>query len=216
MKQKRIIILIGPPGSGKGTQADLLVQKNKYNQLSPGMMLREEIRNKTAIGRQAAPYVKSGKLVPGNLVVEIMLGKIKHSRRNIILDGFPRSLDQAEILDKFFKARAFLKYVLEIDVPNSDIYKRIGGRRSCNCGKVYHLELNPPKKRGLCDACGAKLKTRSDSKEAVIRERIGVYDNQTRPLIKFYKKRKEYEYIKVDGRPEIKKVHERIYKKLMD
>lgn len=214
MKKRHLYILVGPPGSGKGTQSELLQKKLNTNYYSVGEILRREVNNKTSLGKKVAPYLKSGKLAPSELVAKIMFQKLKRSRKSLIFDGYPRSLEQAKLLDHELDRLEIGKIVIEIHLPSTKIVERIAGRRYCVCGKTYHLKYKPSRIKGVCDKCGGRLKTRSDAKPEVIKARLNIYNKKTKPIIKFYKHHKSYLYEKVDGNQDIEEVNKDIMKLL--
>ncbi len=186
-----IAVLLGPPGSGKGTQAKRLAPRLQALHLSSGDILRAEKAAGTELGRKATGYMDRGELVPDSLIIEMMLGKMTQERgKSILLDGFPRTLPQAEALDAGL-ARHGLKIdrVVNIDVPDNEIERRMTGRRSCGvCGAVYHVEFAPPKAVGKCDKDAADLIQRNDDKPEVVRKRLVTYHQQTQPLVDYYHK----------------------------
>ena len=177
------IILLGPPGCGKGTQAKKISEKYNLSHLSTGDILRKAVAEKTELGLKAKEYMDKGKLGPDALVLELIKPSLSD---DIILDGFPRNLNQAVMLKKIFRIDA----VLSIGVDFNVLVKRLTGRRSCRCGAVYHIEYNLPKKEGVCDKCNSKLYQRDDDKEEVVVERIETYKKETKPLIDYYKKQR--------------------------
>ncbi len=177
------IILLGPPGCGKGTQAKKISEKYSLSHLSTGDILRKAVAEKTELGLKAKEYMDKGKLGPDALVLELIKPSLSD---DIILDGFPRNLNQAVMLKKIFRIDA----VLSIGVDFNVLVKRLTGRRSCRCGAVYHIEYNLPKKEGVCDKCNSKLYQRDDDKEEVVVERIETYKKETKPLIDYYKKQR--------------------------
>lgn len=180
---KSVIVLLGPPGSGKGTQGELLSEKLGYTRLSTGDMLREAVRNGTELGKQAKSYMDSGALVPNELIINLMKEKIAQAEGGVILDGFPRTVEQADALDQQLK----VDLALNLDVPDDELINRLTKRRSCpDCNAVYHLIYNPPKTEGVCDKCGGKLYQRDDDKEETVRNRLKVYRENTMPLIGYY------------------------------
>jgi len=187
------LILLGPPGSGKGTQAKLIVEKYGIPQISTGDMLREAVAKGTELGKKAKEYMDAGKLVPDEVVIGIVKERLKQSDcdKGFILDGFPRTIAQAEALDKMLdELGKNIDAVINIQVPEEEVVKRIVNRRSCrNCGAVYHLIYKPPKEEGKCDKCGGELYLRDDDKEETVRARYGVYREQTEPLIDYYQKK---------------------------
>ncbi|MHA1376899.1 MAG: adenylate kinase [Candidatus Helarchaeota archaeon] len=182
------IVLLGPPGAGKGTQARKIVEKYGILHLSTGDMLRQAVRDKTELGKTAKGYMESGKLVPDNLVIGIINERLKmpDCAKGYILDGFPRTLNQAIELDKHEKIDA----VIFIDVPFEELVHRLAGRWSCpKCGAVYNLKFTPPKKQGICDSCMSPLVQRDDDTEATVRKRIKTYQEQSEPLINYYEEK---------------------------
>lgn len=180
------LVLLGPPGAGKGTQAVRLSDHFGVPHISTGDILRRHVAEKSDLGKEAERYVRAGKLVPDALVIEMVRKRLtqKDARKGFILDGFPRTADQARALDGMVKIDAALLLFLDPE----DLIKRSTGRRVCeDCEAVYHLLTNPPKKPGFCDQCGGKLMIRDDDKEETIRHRIQVYEDQTKPLVSFYK-----------------------------
>jgi len=185
------IILLGPPGSGKGTQARFIIEKFSIPQISTGDILRDAVKRKIELGLMAKEYMDAGKLVPDDLVIKIVEERLKRDdcKEGFVLDGFPRTLPQAESLDKILaRMNEKIDYVINIEVPEEDIIKRMSGRRVCkNCGNVYHLLFNPPKIDKKCDLCGGELYQRDDDKEETVRKRLKVYKKDTEPLINYYK-----------------------------
>jgi adenylate kinase len=183
------IILLGAPGAGKGTQAESI--KAKYGgipQISTGDILRQAVRDGTEIGKKAKSFMDAGKLVPDDIIMDIMKDRLKKPdcAKGYILDGFPRTINQAEKLEKISK----VDIVINIDVSSESLLKRLTGRRSCpKCGASYHLVFNPPPQPGKCK-CGEPLIQRDDDKEETVRKRLDTYQNQTKPLIEYYSKRK--------------------------
>lgn len=178
------LVFLGPPGSGKGTQAVKLSTEKGYAHISLGDLLRKEMHDGTEIGKRITEYMNAGKLVPDEITIEITRKTIAQ-KDNWILDGFPRSLVQAEAFDQMQKN---LDKVIYFDVDENLVVERLSGRRSCKaCGAVYHVKYNPPKKDNLCDRCGQALYQRADDNESAIRTRFHVYSEQTKPLIDRYK-----------------------------
>lgn len=201
----KTIVLLGPPGSGKGTQTEKMCSELKLTKISTGDLLREAVRNNTPLGIQAKSYMDAGKLVPNDLVIALVKEKMANVRGGVILDGFPRSLEQAEMLDRISK----VDVVVDIQVNEENLVKRLTLRRTCkSCNAVYHLEFNPPKKKDVCDKCGGELFQRSDDTEKTVRERLRVYKEQTLPLTEYYSK-KGILY-KIDGEGDIDTVYNRI------
>jgi len=207
MKTK--IVLLGPPGSGKGTQAERLDDELGLTRLSTGDMLREAVRNQTALGKEAQKYMDSGKLVPNDLVIGLMKDKMSTLKGGFILDGFPRTVEQADALGTVVN----IDVAVNLDVDDEELVKRLTNRRSCpDCNAVYHLIYKKPKKDGICDKCGAKLYQRSDDTEKTVRERLKVYRDNTFPLIKYYEDRKKL--VNIDGKGDIEDIYANIKKAL--
>lgn len=187
-------ILLGPPGCGKGTQAKILIDMYGVPQIATGDILREALKKGTPLGVQAQSYMDKGQLVPDELVIQIIEERLKQADcgSGFILDGFPRTIAQAEALDKTLTGMGLtLEYVFNIDVGDEELVKRLTGRRICkSCGASYHLAFNPPREDDRCDACQGELYQRDDDKEATIRNRLKVYQAQTAPLIDFYQEQK--------------------------
>lgn len=185
------IVLLGAPGSGKGTQGSRIAKKYGIPQLSTGDILRAAIRNKTPLGQKADVYMNRGSLVPNELILDLMAGRMKEAdcRNGYILDGFPRTVPQAEGLDKILAGGGIkLDAVINIGVSESDVLARLGGRRQCEkCGAVYHVEFSPSKQGDKCDKCSGPLYQRDDDKDATIKNRLRVYNEETAPLIGYYK-----------------------------
>jgi adenylate kinase len=211
------LIFIGPPGSGKGTQAKRLAMSHGIPHISTGDMLREAIAEDTALGRQAAPIVASGALVSDDLMLGIIRDRLQKedAKRGFILDGFPRTLVQAEGLDKIVVGNGGDNLrVLQLLVPDEAIVKRIVLRRSCsNCGAIYHLENNPPANDSVCDRCGAEVMARPDDNETAVRKRLEAFHQQTIPVATYYKAKNALR--EVDGIGPIDEVFERIEKSLL-
>jgi adenylate kinase len=185
------LVLLGPPGSGKGTQAKKMVEHYHIPQISTGDMLRAALKEKTPLGLEAKQYMDQGRLVPDEVVVGIVRDRLKASdcAGGFILDGFPRTVPQAEALGETLQAiHRGIDHVISIEVDKEELLKRLGGRRTCrSCGAMYHLLFDPPKKEGVCDTCGGELYQRADDREETIRARLKVYDEQTAPLIAYYR-----------------------------
>ncbi len=206
------IILLGPPGCGKGTQAKILIDTYHIPQISTGDILREAIKKGSPLGIEAKTYMDQGSLVPDQLVIGIIEERLQQAdcARGFILDGFPRTVAQAEALDSTLsKAGLKLKYVFNIEVVNEELIKRLTGRRICRkCGESFHITFNPPEKEGLCDSCGGELYQRDDDREETIRNRLKVYQAQTAPLITFYEEKDILH--SVDGVGSIEEIKERL------
>lgn len=183
------IILLGPPGSGKGTQAKMLMEIYTIPQISTGDILRAAVANQTALGKQAKECMNKGALVPDELVVKIVEERLKERDcgRGFILDGFPRTVAQAEALDRL---NIKIEAAVNVAVGNDELMKRLTGRRTCRtCGAMYHIYFNPPRRDGVCDTCSGELYQRDDDKEETIQTRLAVYAQQTNPLISWYQKK---------------------------
>ena len=185
-----ILVFLGPPGAGKGTQAKLLSQRMGFLHLSTGDLLREAVKNQTPLGKKAKEYMDRGELVPDGLIVQL-IEETMPKDGNVILDGFPRTVNQALALEEMLKGKGEkISKVLFFDVPDEVIIDRLSGRRVCSkCGAVYHVKYNPPKVEGVCDLCGGSLVQRDDDREEVVKKRLEVYRKQTQPLIEFYQDR---------------------------
>lgn len=186
------LILLGPPGVGKGTQADKLIDRYDIPQIATGDMLREHVRKGTELGHSAKGYMEAGKLVPDNTIIEMVKTRLQEpdTRNGFILDGFPRSVPQAVGLTALFKELdAELDAIIALDVNHDMILARISARRTCkDCGAVYNLTNNPPKKLGICNRCGGtNLYLRTDDKPETIKDRLLVYDRHTQPLFAYYR-----------------------------
>jgi adenylate kinase len=183
------VILLGYPGSGKGTQAKVLSQKFGLFHVSTGDIFREELAKKTPLGQEVASYMSSGRLVPDKLVLDVLKARLATETRGLLFDGFPRTVEQAESLDAWFESRSMpLDAVVFINVPEAEVAKRLGDRRTCSgCGKIYNLGSQPPAKADVCDVCGKPLITREDDKPEVILRRLQVYRDQTEPLLAYYR-----------------------------
>ncbi len=189
----RTLIFIGPPGSGKGTQAARLADRLELVPLSSGDTLRNEMEADTEIGRQAAQYVKSGTLVPDEIITGVMLAAIQRqpASAGIVLDGFPRTVPQAEALDEgLAQLGRRIDAVIDFEIEDARLAERIVNRRICkNCGATYNVQFCPPRQSGVCDRCGGELIQRVDDTEETVRTRLATYRQQTTPLIEFYDRR---------------------------
>ena len=187
------VVLLGPPGAGKGTQAKLLQEAFAACQISTGDILRKAVTEKTPLGHEAAQYIDRGALVPDDVIVKLVAERLKDKdcEKGFILDGFPRTIPQAESLDAILKEmRLSLNRVLSVQVPRAVIIERLAGRRNCKgCGALSHMVFNPPKKAGVCDSCGGELCQRHDDEEETVANRLKVYENQTAPLVNYYRQR---------------------------
>ena len=201
---RKRIILLGPPGAGKGTQAKLLAAKNGLAHLSTGDILRDEVTRDTELGRKAKGYMNRGDLVPDELIIDMIEGRLDKDG-GFILDGFPRTVTQAEALEKI----TAIDVVINIALTRDEVIRRLSSRRVCrDCGKIYNLLYNSPKNEGVCDACGGNLFQREDDRRDVIENRYDVYIDVTAPLINFYKERGLVK--DVDGSQATEKVSDQI------
>ena len=184
------LILFGPPGCGKGTQAKMLIDAYHIPQISTGDILREAVKQGSPLGLEAKTHMDQGSLVPDSLVIKIIEERLREAdcKRGFILDGFPRTTAQAEALEATLSNLGLrLEHVFSIEVGDEELIKRLTGRRICRqCGESYHIIFNPSKKEGVCDSCQGELYQRDDDKEKTIRNRLKVYQAQTAPLITFY------------------------------
>ena len=184
------IIMLGAPGAGKGTQAKMIADKYGVPHISTGDIFRANIKNGTELGMEAKKYMDQGLLVPDELTVRILLDRVAQDdcKNGYVLDGFPRTIPQAEVLDsELTKLGDHIDYAINVDVPDENIVKRMSGRRAClTCGATDHIEHVPPKKEGICDVCGSELVLRDDDKPETVKNRLNVYHEQTQPLIDFY------------------------------
>ena len=184
------IIMLGAPGAGKGTQAKMIAEKYQIPHVSTGDIFRANIKSGTELGEEAKKYIDQGFLVPDELTVKILLDRIAKDdcKNGYVLDGFPRTIPQAEELDKALSEIGdAIDYAINVDVPDENIVRRMSGRRAClACGATYHIAHIPPKKEGICDTCGQELVLRDDDKPETVLKRLKVYHDQTKPLIDFY------------------------------
>ena len=185
------LLLIGPPGGGKGTQSKFLIDCFAIPQISTGDMLRENIHNNTSLGQEAQKYIKSGQLVPDSIILDMMKKRLAEEDccNGFILDGFPRTIPQAEGLYNLLKGmNQKLDHVIVMDLPDNLIITRLSNRRSCKgCGQVYNLVFEPPAIAGKCNNCSEELYLREDDNPATIQQRLSVYHQQTKPVIDYYK-----------------------------
>ena len=184
------IIMLGAPGAGKGTQAKQIAAKYNVPHVSTGDIFRANIKEGTALGMEAKSYMDKGQLVPDELTVKILLDRVAKDdcKNGYVLDGFPRTIPQAEVLDEAVtKLGETIDYAINVDVPDENIIRRMSGRRACvACGATYHIVNVPPKKEGICDVCGEALIVRDDDKEETVKSRLETYHQQTQPLIDYY------------------------------
>jgi len=210
------IILLGPPGSGKGTQAKLLSKRYGIPHIAMGDILREEVARKTPLGEKVNVYMSKGELVPDEIVIEVLKKRLQEAdcTNGFILDGFPRTLNQAKALDNMLsELNLKIDAVIYIEVPDEEIMKRLSLRRTCKvCGRIYNLHYNPPKQDGKCDVCGGELIIRDDDKPEVIKNRLKVYNEQTKPLVDYYENHRLL--IRINGVNTIDSVFQQIVEKL--
>ena len=200
-------VFLGPPGSGKGTQAQALAQALQVPHISTGEMFRAAVAAQGELGKRIDGLLKAGQLVPDNVTNELIAERLQQpgATSGFILDGYPRSLVQAEFLSQL----APDTQALLIDLPDAEAVRRIAGRRTClKCGAVYHLNYQPPQQTDVCDKCGSALEQRNDQTEAVLKERLLIYHQQTEPLVEYYRQRGVL--VTVDGSPAIPEVTARI------
>lgn len=208
------IIMLGAPGAGKGTQAKLISKQLNIPHISTGDIFRLNIKNKTEIGIEAKKYIDQGLLVPDILVINLVLDRLKSDdcKNGYVLDGFPRTFPQAEALNDYLNTfNKNINYVINIQVPDENIITRMAGRRVClNCGAIYHMKSNLPKKENICDVCDKPLILREDDKEKTVLKRLTIYHKQTQPLIEYYYHKKLL--VNVDGTKSLKNVTDEIRK----
>ncbi|MGE0614077.1 MAG: adenylate kinase [Bacteriovoracia bacterium] len=201
-----ILLLLGPPGSGKGTQAKRLVTEKGWPQLSTGDMLRAAIAARSKLGMEAKAFMDRGELVTDAIVVGLIKERIQNPdcKNGFILDGFPRNIPQAETMDQMLAASGRkLERVIFFEVDDADVIERLSGRRSCpKCSAVFHVKFTKPKSDGVCDNCGTALVQRDDDKESVIKNRLEVYRKQTAPLVDFYTKKNILKQINASESPD--------------
>ena len=184
------IIMLGAPGAGKGTQAQMICDKYNIPHISTGDLFRSNIKSGTELGKKAKEYMDKGQLVPDELTVELLLDRVakEDCKDGYVLDGFPRTIPQADVLDKeLTKLSDKIDFAINVEVPDENIVRRMSGRRAClKCGATYHIEHIPPKQEGICDRCGSELVQRDDDKPETVQNRLSVYHEQTQPLITYY------------------------------
>lgn len=210
------LVLLGPPGVGKGTQASNIVKKYNIPHISTGDILRDNIKNQTELGKTAKDYMDKGLLVPDELVVSIMKNRLLEDdcKNGFLLDGFPRTVEQGKELDQVLLDMGIkLDKVINIKAADEVLIERITGRRICKaCGATYHMTFNPPKAEGICDVDGETLYQRDDDKVETVKTRIGVYEEQTAPLIKYYDDQNLI--LNIDGTQAIDQIFEKIVNSL--
>lgn len=206
------IIMLGAPGAGKGTQAKRIAEKYQIPHISTGDIFRSNIKEGTELGMKAKTFMDQGMLVPDEITIGMLMDRIQKDdcTNGYILDGFPRTIPQADSLTAALKERGdAIDYAVNVDVPDENIIRRMSGRRAClNCGATYHIVYNPPKKEGICDICGSNLVLRDDDKPETVEKRLNVYHEQTQPLIDYYQKAGVL--AEVDGTQDMDKVFEDI------
>lgn len=204
VQQQKVIILLGPPASGKGTQASRLAAELKIPHISTGDLFRENIKNNTELGQQVKSIMDAGKLVPDEIVLDMLFDRVARPdcANGYVLDGFPRTIPQAESFDKRLSDKQKV-IVLNLDVKDETLIKRTAGRLSCKaCGHIQNKYFSPPAKDGVCDKCGGELVQRPDDKEEVVKERLRVYNAQTQPLIAYYTKQNKLKTINGEKSPD--------------
>ncbi|MGC1401959.1 MAG: adenylate kinase [Thermodesulfobacteriota bacterium] len=206
------LILLGPPGAGKGTQAKMMIDKYHLPQISTGDILRAALKERTPLGLKAKEYMDKGLLVPDEVVIDIIRERLKEPdcRNGYILDGFPRTVAQAQALDKVLAdMHSGIDHVISIEVEKGELIKRLTGRRTCRqCGRGYHVIFDPSLNKDLCDKCQGELYQRDDDNEDTVRNRLDVYDSQTFPLIQYYKDKNLLRSI--EGQGSIQQIFDRI------
>ena len=210
------VVFLGPPGAGKGTQAKFLEKKYGACQVSTGDILRKAVHDRTAVGKKAAGYLEKGQLVPDEVMLNLVAKRLreKDCAKGFILDGFPRTVAQAEGLEGILGELGWkLDSVLCMQVPEGVIIQRLSGRRSCKkCGSLYHMVLNPPQREEFCDRCNGELYQRDDDREETIRARLHVFETQTVPLVHYYRKRGLLR--EIDGVGSVEEIRARVFREL--
>lgn len=206
------IIMLGAPGAGKGTQAQMIADKFNIPHISTGDIFRANIKNGTELGKKAKEFMDKGQLVPDELTVQLLLDRVANEdcKNGYVLDGFPRTIPQADVLgNELTKLGDKVDFAINVDVPDENIVRRMSGRRAClKCGATYHIEHIPPKKEGICDKCGSELVQREDDKPETVQNRLSVYHEQTQPLIDYYDKKNILKT--VDGTKDMQEVFSNI------
>jgi adenylate kinase len=210
-----VIILLGPPGAGKGTQCKRLAEKYKLVHLSSGDILRNNRANGTELGKKAAEFMDSGGLVPDQLIIEMMVGAIESAKGNCVLDGFPRTVVQAGELDRELSRKGKkIDAIVDLVIDDGVLERRLTGRRSCPaCNAIYHVDTLKPKVEGVCDKCGKKLAQRTDDKPEVVKQRLVTYHQQTAAVVGYYAGKKN-RILDIDAEKSISEVTSLIYAKL--
>lgn len=208
-----ILVFLGPPGSGKGTQAKILSKEMGLSHISTGDLLREAVKNNTPLGQKAKEYMERGELVPDHIIISL-IEEVMPKEGGFILDGFPRTIPQAVALEDMLKKHGKeLDKVILFEISEDDVVDRISGRLTCSqCGALYHVKYKPPKEDLKCDVCGGKLIQREDDKEEVVRKRFKVYQEQTQPLVDFYKERNKL--IGLDATQSVEEISKKIIEAL--
>lgn len=205
-------ILLGPPGAGKGTQAARIVEAHGVPHISTGDILRANVKAGTSLGTEAKRFMDAGDLVPDEVIIAMVGDRLAEpdAREGFLFDGFPRTVPQAEALDELLVARDQpLDVVIELVIDHEEVVRRLTGRRTCaGCGRIFHVEYDPPATAGVCDDCGGELQQRADDREEVVRNRLEVYREQTEPLVAFYEARGQLR--RVDAQGAVEDVTERV------
>ncbi|MEG1930172.1 MAG: adenylate kinase [Anaerovorax sp.] len=206
------IVLLGPPGAGKGTQATKIAEKYNIPHISTGDIFRKNVKEETPLGRKAKEYMNKGQLVPDDLTIELVESRLTEDdcKNGFLLDGFPRNVYQAQTFDKYLEDKSLdLSKVLNIEVEKEELLTRLIGRRVCrNCGATYHILNMPTEKEGVCDLCGGEIYQRSDDTATTVERRIEVYLDQTSPLVEYFEKKKVLSHI--DGAAGLENVFNQI------
>jgi adenylate kinase len=212
------VVLLGPPGAGKGTQAKLLQDRFAARQISTGDILRRAVADQSPLGKQAAEYIRRGELVPDRLIIDLVAERLKEKdcETGFVLDGFPRTIAQAQSLEEILKRMGLgLDCVLSVQVPDKLIVERLSGRRTCKgCGALYHVVFDPPKAAETCNRCGGELFQRDDDREETVTNRLKVYEDQTAPLVSYYRERGLLR--EIDGVGEVEAIGKRVVRALGD
>ena len=205
------ILLFGPPGAGKGTQSVFLVEQLHMKHISTGDLFRYNMKNNTALGKEAKSYIDKGELVPDSVTINMVRDVFeKLGDQSFILDGFPRNIPQAEALDGLLKETGLdVQRALFLEVPNDQLIRRLSGRRICrDCGASFHVENLPPQKEGVCDKCGGELYQRKDDEPEAIKKRLEVYESTTKPLKNYYET--QGKLVTIDGTGAVEAIWERV------
>jgi len=207
------LILLGPPGAGKGTCASMLAEEENFFHISTGDILREEVKKGTSLGQKVRNYMESGKLVPDEVILDIIEQRLENwckGEKSFVLDGFPRTMAQAEGLENMLQNNHLaINQVILIDVPEGELIRRLSSRRVCgNCGANYNLISQPPKKPGVCDYCGGKLYQRKDDREETVKNRLRIYQQEIQPLVDYYTNKGLL--VRLDGEGTIEDVFQRL------